>query len=181
MDERQRDRLLQRLKVISGISAEYTWQEDAAKCFCEIYHNLGDGLEKEPDKELIGSYWGRIGVHIKKLAMIFDVCSPAPTFTITKDNVIRAKMVMEHATFCYREMLKIAFLNQIDNAERKILELLKKAYPEWLRHSKLMRDGNFKANIMNKAIANLDEKEQIDIKTEQTERRPRHLYQIREQ
>ena len=181
MDEVQKDHLLQRLKVISGISAEYTWQEDAAKCFSEIYRNLGDALEKKPNKELIGSYWGRIGVHIKKLAMIFDACSPAPTFTITKDNVIRAKVIMEHATFCYREMLKSAFLNQIDKAEQKFLELLRKAYPEWLQHSMIMRDGNFKANIMNKAIANLYEKDEIEIKTEPSERKPRHLYRLRKQ
>ena len=162
MDEAQRERLVQRLKAISSISAVYTWQEDARNCFNEIYNDLKIGFKKEPNRDLIGSYWARRDVHIKKLAMLFDACSPAPTFTITKNNVIRASVIMEYVTDYYREMLRQAAISKLDKDERKFIRILEAAYPGDVKRSYINYYGHIDAADIDRLAADLKAKDVIE-------------------
>lgn len=161
-DQVQKERLIGWLRAMNARpDSQYTWQADAQEYYVEIYHGLRDAFDKEPNKSYIGPYWSRIGDHVMKLAMIFDAASYSPTFTITLDNLKRAKASMDIITGYYREMLSRATFSRHEKKEQQVMVILEKACPEWVAHSRIMHDLHMNRAEMKQVMESLEEKEQI--------------------
>lgn len=168
MDLDEFDRLIRELKRIREIKGEYSWEPEAQKLFEGLYNELMDGLEKEDDKAKLQPYWSRIDTHIRKLAMIFDVCSPLPTFTITKDNLVRAFGMMELITEYYKEMLGCISYSFIDKKEKQFIKKLTELGVQGIEHSTAMRNLNIDAKLMQGLVSTLIEKDLVVLNSEKT-------------
>ena len=163
-NKEQKDRLIAWLLAIyQRPGTQYKWQPEAQEYFIGVYNDLRDAFDGEPHKLYIGPYWSRIDAHIIKLAMIFDAASYAPMFTITLDNLKRAKAIMDIITGYYRTMLNKATFSKTEKKERQILDILEKACPEWVSHSVVMHDLHLDCTGMKQAMGSLEEKERIEI------------------
>lgn len=181
IDERQEADLINWLRNIKMVSREYTWTDEAKTYFKDIYNSLHNEFAKEQCKAFMQPYWSRIDTHIRKLAMIFDACSPQPTYTITKNNIVIAHTIMEFITECYREMLRRVTFSFQDKKEQQFLELVEKAYPKWVAHSSIMHTLHANAELMKKVVNSLEEKELIETKEVSAPgaKKPKRLYCLR--
>ncbi|MBU2258869.1 MAG: DUF3987 domain-containing protein [Candidatus Omnitrophica bacterium] len=166
MDSGEFERLISELKRIREIKGEYVWTEEAQRLFEGLYNELMDGLEKEEEKTKLQPYWSRIDTHIRKLAMIFDVCSPQPTFTITKDNLMRAFGMMELITEYYKEMLGCISYSFVDKKEKQFINILESVGVQGIDHSRALQNLHIDAKLMQGLVATLIEKELIVLNTE---------------
>ena len=163
-DEALREKLLEWLLAMHTMpNSQYTWQQDAQEYYVDIYNNLRDAFSKERNKSYIEPFWSRIGDHIIKLAMIFDAASYNPTLAITKDNLERAKGIMDVITGYYREILNRATFSKQEKKERQVMDILQKADPKLVSHSEIMHDLHLNAGEMRQVITSLEQKEHIDI------------------
>ena len=176
IDQAAFDNLLNRLKNISTKSSAYVWDEEAGVIFDGLYKELDDGFRNEKNISQIRPYWSRIDTYIRKLAMIFDIASGSPTYTITKDNLMRAYAIMEIITGYYREMLGNMTYSWSDRKEQQIAAMLKKAYPKGVKHSDIMRNLHLRSQDMATLISTMEEKEVIEIGEESSSGRKGTIY-----
>jgi putative DNA primase/helicase len=162
MDDKCLQDLIEKFQKVGKMSGEYQWDEDAKPTFVKIYDKLCDDFEKEPNKALIQPYWSRVDTHIKKLAMIFDVCSPNASFRITKANIERATAVMELVTHYNRILLGKLSFSPWDQKEQRFIGLLEKTSTKWVAHSDVLRSMHISADEMQKVVKSLMEKELIE-------------------
>ncbi len=155
------DTLFEKLKFMQRLSGKYVWQGEAQEVFKGLYNELCDDFQKEPNKALMQPYWSRIDTHLRKLAIIFDVCSLNPTFTITKDNLMRAWGIMELITGYYREMLGSITYSYMGNKEKQLLNMIEDAGLEGLKHSIALQHLHVEAKQMKELVGTLKEKEFI--------------------
>jgi predicted transcriptional regulator len=177
MDSLKFDSLLIRLKEIRSIcDVVYGWDEEAGKIFDGLYGEWDSNFKKEKNSAQLQPYWSRVDTHIRKLAMIFDICSEKPTYTITKDNLERANLFMEVITGYYRQMLCKLTYSRDDKKEQQIVDMLKKVYPKGVKHADIMRNLHLKAKDMESLMNTLQQKEIIELKDEQLSRKKGKVY-----
>ncbi|MDO9096954.1 MAG: bifunctional DNA primase/polymerase, partial [Candidatus Methanoperedens sp.] len=183
IDEDKFESLLNRLKMIRAINDKtYTWEsEETALMHDGFYNEWADNLEKEKDQGRISSYWNRIDAHVKKLAMIFDVCSENPTYTITKKNYIQANLFMETITEYFRQLLGVLTFSWADKKEKQIIDMLKRVYPKGIKRSDIMRNLHLKGKEMVDLMSTLLEKELVEVKDEQLTRKKTEVVYYRNQ
>lgn len=186
MDITQKSNLTDALRVISNVRGEYTWSKEAREIFagydgCKgLYDEIRDGFDQEQNKSMIQPYWSRIDTHIRKLAIIFDACSKTPTKTITKDNLMRAFALMGYITDYYREMLGGLNFSFEGKKEKQIVDKLRTAPKQGLKHSLVMRDLNIDANTMKKLISTLEEKDVIEVVEVKGAKKPTKYYRLKD-
>jgi len=181
-DKAQKERLIGWLRAMNARpDSQYVWQPDAQRYYIDTYNSLRDAFDKESNKPYLEPYWSRIADHIIKLAMIFDACSFNPTFAITKDNLERAKAIMDIITGYYREMLGQATFSRPEKKERQFMDILERAYPEAVGHSAIMRSLHLEAGPMKRIVDSLVEKELIEIDEVITAgaKKPKRRYRLR--
>lgn len=180
IDQVMFDSLFNRLKEIRDIKNKvYIWDEEAGKIFDGLYKELDENFRKEKNISQIRPYWSRIDTHIRKLAMIFDIASENPTYTITKDNLTRSYLIMEVITDYYREMLGSLTFSWADKKEQQIVDALKKVAPNGIKHAEIMRNFHLKSKDMEALMNTLQEKEIIEAKDEQLSRKKCKVYYLR--
>ena len=173
--------LFNRLKEIRDIKNKvYIWNEEAGKIFDGLYKELDENFKKEKNISQIRPYWSRIDTHIRKLAMIFDIASTNPTYTITKDNLTRSYLMMEVITDYYRDMLGSLSFSWADKKEQQIVEALKKAAPNGIKHAEVMRSFHLKSKDMEVLMNTLQEKEIIEVRDEQLSRKKCKVYYFKD-
>jgi len=176
MDGEVLDTLLEKLKAMQGLSGRYTWQNEAQETFIGLYNELCDDFQKEPNKALIQPYWSRIDTHIRKLAIIFDACSPEPTFAITKDNLMRAWGIMELITGYYKEMLGSITYSFMGKKEKQLLDMIGESGLEGVEHSVALQYLHIEAKQMRELVETLKEKELIIDREVKRGRKPVKTY-----
>ena len=179
MDALKFEGLLIRLKEMRNKgNVIYEWNEEAGKIFDGLYGDWDKNFKKEKNMAQLQPYWSRVDTHIRKLAMIFDICSEKPTYTITKDNLLRANLFMEVITEYYRQMLGKLTYSRDDKKEQQITDLIKKAHPKGVKHADIMRNLHLKAKEMESLMNTLQEKEIIELKEEQLTRKKGKVYYL---
>jgi len=176
MDEVVLNDLFEKLRTIQRLSGRYVWQDEAREIFKGLYDELCDNFQKEPNKALIQPYWARIDTHIRKLAIIFDACSPNPTLTITKDNLLRAWGIMELITGYYKEMLGSITYSFMGKKEKQLLDMVGGAGLDGIEHSIALQRLHIDAKTMRTLVDTLLEKELIAAKEVKRRRKTSKVY-----
>jgi hypothetical protein len=161
---------------MQGLRGRYIWQEEAQGVFKGLYNEICDNFQKESNKALIQPYWSRIDTHIRKLAIIFDACSPNPSFTITKDNLMRAWGIMEMITGYYKEMLGSITYSFMGKKEKQFLGIVGETGLDGIEHSVALQRLHIDAKTFRSLVDTLLEKELIAQKEVKRHRKTSRVY-----
>lgn len=185
IDSSSHNRIIEALRRISSIKGEYAWSQEARGIFAGVngskglYDEIRDDFDQEQNKAMLQPYWSRIDTHLRKLAIIFDACSNAPTFTITKTNLMRAYCLMGFITDYYRDLLSRLNFSWEGKKEMQIVDKLKASPKGEMQHSDLMRDLNIDSANMKKLISTLEEKELIESFEVKGVKKPKKFYRLK--
>lgn len=180
IDRQAQERLLNRLKDLQFINRQYSWHPDARTVFEEHYRRLRREFKDLDNKVNIQPYWSRIDTNLRKLSMIFDVCSPDPAFQITLNNLQYAIRFMDNVTKYYRLMLESLTFSKMERKEQDFLNKLE-ASGGSCDHSKIMKDIHLDADMMKKVVASLLEKDLIKASSIPSGKKGKTIYSLKKE